>query len=159
LKGTACAAAAVVALAAAAATTGAACDTVDLGAPPADVNACRPSQSYFVTDVWPNVLNVPHGGKKCSDASCHDTVTAAGGFGLIANPQPALDPAMPPPMPLPDDWAMNYLKASQQMTCTDVAASNLIIYPTGMHMHGGGQLFTASSMEVTTLKDWVSATP
>ena len=33
------------------------CETVDLGAPPADVNACRPSEAYFVTDVWPNVLS------------------------------------------------------------------------------------------------------
>jgi hypothetical protein len=150
------AAALLLALAAASA-LGGACETVDLGAPPADVNACRPSQSFFVTDVWPNVLDKPHGGKKCSDATCHDTVTAAGGFGLIANPQPMLDPTMAPPLPLPDAWAQNYTSTAFQMSCTDVMASRLIVFPTGTTMHGGGALFSTTSPEVTTIKTWVTA--
>ena len=32
------------------------CETVDLGHPPADINACRPSQQCFVDEIWPNFL-------------------------------------------------------------------------------------------------------
>jgi hypothetical protein len=134
-----------------------ACQTVDLGAPPADINACRPSQSYFVSDVWPKVLSTDYGGKHCFDSSCHDTASAKGGLGLIANPMPMLDPTMPAPLPLPDDWAKNYRATTEQMSCSDVTASNLIVYPTATHAHGGGKLFDSNSAEAQTIEMWVTA--
>ncbi len=89
---------------------GAACRTVDLGAPPADVNACRPSQTYFAQEIWPNVLDKDYGGKKCSDATCHDPASGKP-LTLIPNPLPMIDATMPP-IPLPDDWAKNYRSGS-----------------------------------------------
>ncbi|HEY0714692.1 MAG TPA: hypothetical protein VGF45_18570, partial [Polyangia bacterium] len=50
----------------------AACDTVDVGDPPADVNACRPDQRFFYERVWPGFLGKDNGGRRCSDARCHD---------------------------------------------------------------------------------------
>jgi len=49
----------------------AACQTVDLGAPPADVNACEPGQQWFIDQIWPNFLAQGYGGKHCYDVSCH----------------------------------------------------------------------------------------
>ena len=48
-----------------------ACETVDLGKPPADINACRPSQAFFTTEIWPNFLTKDYGGKHCCDSTCH----------------------------------------------------------------------------------------
>jgi hypothetical protein len=135
---------------------GAACQTVDLGAPPADVNACRPSQSFFVTDVWPKVLAMSYGGKHCFDSSCHD-VASGKSLALVADPMPAIDATMPIPLPLPGDWATNYISASEQMSCSDVTASSLILFPTATRAHGGNKLFDAASPEVTTLETWVTA--
>ena len=73
---------------------GVGCQTVALGTPPADINACRPSQDVFVSDIWPNVLNKSYGGKKCSDAICHDPASGKP-LTLDPNPQPATNP---PPM-------------------------------------------------------------
>jgi hypothetical protein len=130
----------------------AACQTVDLGTPPADVNACRPSQDYFVQEIWPNVLNKDYGGKKCSDATCHDPVTGRP-LSLIANPMPAM-----PAVPLTDDdWAKNYRSTSEQMSCSDVTASSLIIYPTATRPHGGGKLFDINSPEAQKIEMWVTA--
>ena len=139
-----------------AALLGAACQTVDLGAPPADVNACRPSQAFFVTDVWPNVLSKSYGGKRCFDSSCHD-VASGKSLALVADPQPAIDATMPIPLPLSGDWAKNYVSASEQMSCSDVTASNLILFPTATRAHGGNKLFDTASPEVTTLETWVTA--
>jgi hypothetical protein len=135
---------------------GAACQTVDLGTPPADINACRPSQNYFVQQVWPNVLNKDYGGKKCSDSTCHDPSTGRP-LSLIPNPMPALDPTMPAPQPLPDDWAANYRSTTEQMSCSDVTASSLIIYPTATRPHGGGKLFDITSPESLKIQMWVTA--
>ncbi|HTA19037.1 MAG TPA: hypothetical protein VK989_07075 [Polyangia bacterium] len=135
---------------------GASCQTVDLGAPPADINACRPSESFFVQQVWPNVLAKDYAGRKCSDATCHDPSTGRP-LSLIPSPMPALDPTQPAPMPLPDDWANNYRSTTEQMSCGDVEASNLIEYPTATKAHGGGQLFGPASPEVTTIMMWVTA--
>ena len=135
---------------------GAACQTVDLGAPPADVNACRPSQSFFVTDVWPNVLAKSYGGKRCLDSSCHD-VASGKSLSLVADPMPAIDPTMPIPLPLPGDWARNYVSASEQMSCSNVTASDLIVFPTATRAHGGNKLFDPGSPEATTLEAWVTA--
>lgn len=138
----------------AAAVGAAACQTVDLGDPPADVNACRPSQSYFVK-VWDDVLDKDYGGKKCSDATCHDPATGRP-LSLVAAPLPAIDHAMPP-VPLPGDWAANYLSASEQMSCSDVEASDLVIYPTATRPHGGGALFGLTSPEAQEIELWVTA--
>jgi hypothetical protein len=133
---------------------GVACETVDLGAPPADINACRPSQAFFVTDVWPNVLAKSYGGKHCFDSMCHN-----GGkqLTLIADPKPVLDPTMPVPIPLPGDWALNYRSATEQMSCSNVSASRLLVYPTGTTSHGGGKLFDVNSPEAQKLAMWVTA--
>jgi hypothetical protein len=133
----------------------AACQTVDLGAPPADINACRPSQSYFVTEIWTNVLNQSYGGKKCSDATCHDPSTGRP-LSLIANPQPVMDPMMPM-IPLTGDWAMNYRSATEQMSCSDASASSLVIYPTATRPHGGNKLFDINSAEAQKIEMWVTA--
>jgi hypothetical protein len=145
---------AALAFSAAAALAVAACQTVDLGTPPADVNACRPSQAYFVK-LWGDVLSKDYGGKKCSDATCHDPTTGRP-LSLIPNPQPALDPTNPT-LPLPDQWAKNYRSAAEQMSCTNVGASNLIIYPTATRPHGGGRLFAPGSPEELEIHDWVTA--
>ena len=140
-----------------------ACETVDLGAPPADVNACRPSQIYFVNHIWPDVLNKPYGTKRCSDAGCHGAGNQTA-FALIADPQPPMTaPAMGAPdpvvmLPLPDDWLNNYRAASQEMNCDDPTASLLVLTPTSP-THGGNMLFSPTSTEVTELEHWVSVTP
>ena len=43
----------------------------------------RPSQTFFVEQVWPNFLSKDYGGKHCSDASCHD---AGSGRQLVLTP-------------------------------------------------------------------------
>ena len=57
-----------------------ACETVDLGPPPADVNACRPSQAFFIEQIWPNFLAKEYdGGKHCSaDRDCVTNVCSRG---------------------------------------------------------------------------------
>jgi len=135
---------------------GAACQTVDLGTPPADINACRPSEAFFVQQIWPNVINKDYGGKKCTDAGCHDAI-GKGRLAQIPNPQPMLDPMVPPPIPLPDDWAKNHKSASIVMNCSDVRASKLILFPTAMTSHGGGKFFDINSMEAMLIEMWVTA--
>jgi hypothetical protein len=135
---------------------GAACSTVDLGTPPADVNLCMPSQAWYVQQIWPNVINKDYGGKKCTDATCHDAI-GKGKLAQIPNPQPMLDPTMPPPIPLPDDWAKNYKSASVEMNCADVKSSRLILFPTAMTSHGGGKFFDINSPEATLIEMWVTA--
>jgi len=130
------------------------CETVDLKAPPADVNACRPSEAYFLT-VWCDVLSKDYGGRHCTDSRCHDPGSGRP-LSLIANPIPAIDCAGALPNPLPEDWAKNYRSAAEQMNCANVAASELILLPTNARTHGGGQLFAPGSMEVTTLTMWVT---
>jgi len=140
-----------------------ACETVDLGSPPADVNACRPSQIYFVNHIWFGVLDTPYGTKRCSDAQCHGVGTQTA-FTLIANPQPPMtaptmaNPDPPVTLPLSDDWSNNYRAASQEMNCDDPTASQLVLTPTSP-THGGGMLFSTTSMEVLEIEKWVSVMP
>jgi hypothetical protein len=133
---------------------GVACETVDLGTPPADINACRPSQTFFVTDVWPKVLAKDYGGKHCYDSMCHEAM-GRNVLALIADPMPVLDPTQPIPVPLPSDWALNYRSVTEQMSCTNVTASKLFVYPTAMATHGGGKLFDATSPEALIIEAWV----
>jgi hypothetical protein len=71
----------------------AACDTVDVGDPPADVNACRPSQRFFYERIWPEFLGKDHGGKHCSDSRCHDASSSR----LLVLPPPQSIPDLPLP--------------------------------------------------------------
>ncbi|HJZ88126.1 MAG TPA: hypothetical protein VKN99_23290 [Polyangia bacterium] len=128
---------------------GAACDTVDLGPLPADVNACRPSQQFFLDHVWPEFLAKDYGGKHCYDANCHD---AASRQALTIPP-----PTSPPMVPLPPDWAMVYRSATEQTQCTNAEASALVTHPDGQVTHGGGMLISPTGPEVTIVKMWVTA--
>jgi hypothetical protein len=128
-----------------------ACSSVDLGDPPADVNACRPSQQFFIDEIWPNVLAKDYGGRHCYDASCHD-----GGKALSIPPPPATSVAM---IPLPSDWAANYLSASENMQCSNVQSSPLLANPSGLVTHGGGKLFEPTGPEAKLLEMWVTVTP
>jgi hypothetical protein len=130
------------------------CDTVDLGAPPADVNACRPSQQYFVDEVWPNVLAKDYGGKHCYDAKCHDPGSGRRPT-FIPNPQPPLTPGQMLMGPLPDDWAANYRAAAEEMNCSSVGASLLLEYAEGLMGHPGGALFTNTDPPHQKLIQWV----
>jgi hypothetical protein len=127
------------------------CDTVDLGAPPADINACRPSQQFFIEQIWPNVLAADYGGRHCYDTACHSTTSPR--QMTLAVP-PANEMAA---IPLPPTWAQNYEKAADQMSCADVTSSALIRLPESATMHGGGVLFMPGSAQETTLKMWVTA--
>ena len=128
---------------------GVGCDTVDLGTPPADVNACRPSQAYFVETIWPMVLDVDYGGKRCNDSGCHDLASG--------RPLTLVAPVLPSALPLPMDWANNYRSTTEQMNCSNVGASALIMFPTGQRPHGGQTLFAPDSEQVTLIKAWISA--
>jgi len=126
-----------------------ACGTVALGDPPADVNACRPSQAFFVSDVWPSVLAKDYGGKTCGDPRCHDR--ASGRQLLVVTPTSA------PGVPLPADWQADYLSASSQMECTDAKSSPLYTRAAGLQTHGGGKLIEPDGPEALILQMWVAA--
>jgi hypothetical protein len=125
-----------------------ACDTVDLGVPPADVNGCRPSQQFFYEHIWPEFLGADHGGKHCSDTRCHDASSPR----LLLLPVPT----SPPGLPLPSDWAAVYKAATEQMFCTNVSASPLLVRPSSAD-HGGGMLIEANGPEATLVRMWVEA--
>jgi hypothetical protein len=150
----------LVAVAAAALLGAAGCQTVDLGAPPADINACEPGQQYFVTNVWPMFLSMDYGGKHCYDSGCHDLgsrtpLTLTDISATIAG-LPS-----PPPNPLPPDVLADYTQASQQMNCSDVADSKLLIFPENIQVHGGGQLIDPNSQQamdtLMLLETWVTS--
>jgi hypothetical protein len=141
-------------LLAAAALFGAAtgCETVDLGAPPADVNLCEPGPMWFLSQVWPNFLGQTYSnGVHCYDANCHGP-NPKGQLALINSTQPMTFPLQP-------DWAANYASASQLMNCADPADSRLIILPEGKQTHGGGMLIdptSAAGTQIISILDmWV----
>jgi len=126
-----------------------ACETVDLGPPPADVNACRPSQQFFADQIWPNVLSKDYNGMHCTDATCHG--------GASNNSLRLLIPINPtPPVPLTMEWYDNYISATQQMKCTNVAASLLLEKPTTIQPHLGNKLFEPEGPEAGLIKMWIS---
>jgi hypothetical protein len=137
-----------------------ACHSVDLGSPPADVNACRPSQAYFATNIAPDVLFKDYaGGKHCYDSACHgDASNNSLKLTLPAMPTAyAADGGTAPPNPLPmTDWMPDYLATAQQMNCTNETASKLYRLPTGLQTHGGGMLFPSNGPEATEILMWVS---
>jgi hypothetical protein len=124
------------------------CTSVDLGTPPADVNACRPGQQFFADQIWPMVLDKDYSGVKCSDSGCHGPATTT--------PLRLLPVQPPAPIPLTGDWAANYIAASEEMQCTNVRGSALFVNPTGQVVHGGKKLFDANSPEATLLEMWVT---
>jgi hypothetical protein len=122
------------------------CDTVDLGTPPADVNVCMPGQMWFVDQIWPNFLGQEYNGKHCYDSDCHGG--AASGMKLV-------NPIEPGTFPLPADWAANYRQAANEMNCSDVLDSKLLLLPENVQVHGGGQLILKGGMEETLVEQWI----
>ena len=133
-------------------TLAAGCSTVDLGDPPADVNACRPSQDFFANGgLWDMFLNKDYGGKHCMDSSCH----AAGAGRPLSLKMP--EPGTPVPLPLPPIWMANYISATEQMQCSNVHSSPLLANPSGIVTHGGGKLIEPDGPEATLIEMWVTA--
>ena len=60
------------------------------------------------------------------------------------------------PFPLTGDWANNYRTSTEQMNCSNVAASKLLEYPAGIKVHGGGKLIEPDGPEATLIKMWIS---
>jgi hypothetical protein len=152
--------AALAALALTALLGAAGCQTVDLGAPPSDVNVCEPGQEYFVSTVWPMYLSLSFGGKHCFDTGCH----SPGNLPILTLTDISTEVAglsMPYPNPLPPDIVADYEQASQEMNCSDVADSKLLIFPENIQTHGGGQLIDPNSQQaadiLTILMTWVSS--
>lgn len=125
------------------------CSSVDLGDPPADINACRPSQSFFVDEIWPNFLDKDYSGKKCADSSCH--AASAG------RPLSLVVPLTPGTVPLMDAWAANYRSVTENMQCSNVRSSPLLTNPAGLVTHGGGKLIEPTGDEATLIEMWVTA--
>jgi hypothetical protein len=147
---------------------GAGCETVNLGDPPADVNACRPSQNYYVGNpsdagtlyggIWQNLLNNDYGGRKCTDSACHGA--ASTNSMKLTMPTGCIPPGCTVPIPLTQEWAANYRATAEQMNCSNVRASRLLTLPGGLVPHGGQKLFdAATSPEADLIIGWVGAFP
>jgi len=133
-----------------------ACDTVSLGNPPADINACRPSEQYFVTDIWPTVISQDYGGVHCYDSQCHG-VASTNSLRLIFPLVTGMDATGAVILPLTGDWAANYRTVSEQMNCSNVAGSKLLQMPSGQKTHRGGMLISPTGTEADVITAWVSA--
>jgi hypothetical protein len=125
-----------------------ACETVDLGTPPADVNACEPGQQWFIDQVWPSFLGADYNGVHCYDSNCHGP-SPKGQLALVV-------PAEPGTIPFPADWANNYISASNLMSCSDPMDSRLLLLPEGAQVHGGGMLIMPNGPEATLVEQWVT---
>jgi len=125
------------------------CQTVDLGAPPADVNLCEPSQQFFIDSIWPMFLGNDYGGKHCYDSGCHGSGSTTA--------MTLTNPSGPGMIPLPADWAANYTQATHRMNCSDPTDSDLLIYPENRVPHGGGMLIMPAGPEETLVSTWVTA--
>ena len=143
----------VVALSAGAA--GAGCSTVELGDPPADVNACRPSQQFFYERVCPEYLAASYGGKTCMDASCHGSMSNSALKITLASCSEDAPPSIP--FVGGSNWLSSYLSASRVMNCTDVTGAALYTNPSGQAMHPGGKLFEPGGPEFDLLQAWVTS--
>ena len=124
------------------------CDTVDLGPPPPELNACRPSETFFYERIWPEFLGKDFQGKRCGDRGCHDA----------ASPRQLIipSPTSPPGQPLPEDWQLAYRSAADQVFCTNAAASPLAVRPS-QSGHGVGALIDAGGAEAAMVRAWVEA--
>ena len=134
-----------------------ACETVDLGKPPADINACRPSQEFFTTEIWPNFLAKDGyaGGAHCHDSACHGAGPPTRSSFTVPPCVPT-DPTMLPPLPLTGEWANNYMSVTEQMNCANVAASKLLESPPASRTHGGGKLIRAHGPGGDPHQMWIS---
>jgi hypothetical protein len=135
-----------------------ACTSVELGDPPADVNACRPSQNFFANGgpegaIWADFLDKTYSGRKCADATCHDS--SVGRSLSLKIPEP-----FPPggvPIPLPPIWAANYRSVTENMQCASVTSSPLLRNPSGQVTHGGNKLIEPDGPEAKLVIEWVTA--
>lgn len=129
------------------------CGTIDNGDPPADVNACRPSQQFFYERICPEYLAMSYGGKTCMDSGCHDTKTTS--FFKITLTSCTQD--APPTVPFVggSPWLDSYISATKAMNCTDVDGAALYTRPSGQAAHGGGKLFEPGGPEFSLLQEWV----
>ena len=126
-----------------------ACETVDLGTPPADVNACRPSQTFFIDEIWPNFLSKDYGGVHCYDATCHG--------GASSNSLRLIVPLTAGDAPADRrSGTTTTSRSTQQMKCTNVAASLLLEKPTTIQPHLGNKLIEPDGPEATLIKMWIS---
>lgn len=155
-RGWAGAVAAATVLAVAGATSG--CSTVDLGDPPADVNACRPSQQYFYDRICPEYLAMDYGGKTCMDASCHGPASTKSALRITLT---SCTQDAPPAIPFVagSAWFASYISTTQVMNCTDVTGAAFYTQPSGQQQHGGGKLFEPGGPEFTLLQQWVMPGP
>jgi hypothetical protein len=135
------------------------CSTVDNGDPPADVNACRPSQQYFYEQICPNYLAMDFGGKTCMDASCHGSQSTVGVRLKIALTSCTQDAPPTIPFVAGSTWFASYTSATHVMSCTDVAGAAFYTKPSGQEQHGGGKLFEPGGPELTLLQQWVMPGP
>jgi hypothetical protein len=124
-----------------------------LDAPPADVNACRPSQIFFAEHVWPEFLGQTYSGMTCGDARCHDPASGR----PFRSEAPTSVPTYP--FAAQSDWEKLYLSATQQLICTNVRGSELYTRPAGLRTHGGGKLIEPDGPEALLLDMWVGASP
>jgi hypothetical protein len=132
-----------------------ACSSVDLGDPPADVNACRPSESAFANGgVWENFIGKDYGGKHCYDASCHDSGSARPL--MLTIPMMLKSATADVPIPLPPDWEADYRSVTENLECTQVDSSPLLLMPSGARVHGGGKLIAPGGPEMTMVEMWVA---
>jgi hypothetical protein len=127
------------------------CQTVDLGTPPADVNTCMPSEQVFVDSIWPNFLGADYGGKHCYDSACHG-VGSANGLVLMV-------PAESGALPLPSDWQNDYASTINELECSDVDDSKLLLFPENKLVHGGGMLIAPTGAEAMAVEAWVGGGP
>jgi hypothetical protein len=123
------------------------CDTVDLGATPADTPFCRPSQPFFASDVWPSFLGKDYSGKHCYDATCHDGTS--GGALNLTPPSSALA------FPLDSAWQKVYQNATFFTECTIPRSSPILEKPDGLETHRGGVLISPTGPEVDLIVQWV----
>ena len=147
------AAAAMILLAGVAATS---CSTVDPGDPPADVNVCHPSQTFFAAMVWPGFLSkVYPDGKTCGDSACHGN--SARRLHVVA---PTSTPTPAIPFVAGSDWDQLYNSTTQVMLCTDVLGSELFTRPAGLQTHAVTLIDPSpSGPEAMLLESWVKAPP
>jgi len=127
-----------------------ACSSVDLGDPPADVNACRPSQSFFVEQIWPNFLSKTYGTKSCGDSNCHASNNR---LLHVVTPTSTTTPTLP--LTIGSDWEVLYRSAADQVNCSDVLSSDLYTKPAGLRQHDGSKLFEPNGPELELLTQWV----
>jgi hypothetical protein len=131
------------------------CETVNLGVPPADINACRPSQQFFVDAIWPMLMARDYAGVHCYDSTCHGGAST-NSLRLIFPPVTGMDSTGAVTIPLTGDWAANYKSTTQQMNCSNVAASELLTLPTNQRPHRGGMLIMPDGPEAQLIQMWVS---